>query len=74
MPKVLVTSGPGFLARLLNVRLLTAARDVRSAEESCRRVPEERATVDVREIPPNRGGSIIAADLDLGYENDLSVS
>jgi hypothetical protein len=32
-------------------------------EESPTRVPEEPATMDVREIQPSRGASIIAADL-----------
>ena len=63
MPKVLVTSRPGFFGRLVNLRLLRAAREVRRVEETPRRVPEGPTTLDVREIQ-NRGASIIAEDLD----------
>ena len=55
---------PGFFSRLANVRLLTATREVRGVEESRRRLPEEPATMNVREAQPNRGASIVAADLD----------
>jgi hypothetical protein len=55
---------PGFFSRLANVRLLTATREVRGVEESRRRLPEEPATMDVREVQPSRGASTIAAELD----------
>ena len=61
MSRILVTSRPGFFSLLANLRLLAAAREVRSTEESPTRVPEEPATMDVREIQPSRGTSIIAA-------------
>ena len=64
MSSVLATSGRGFFRRLADVRLLAAAREVLGMEESRTRVPEESGTMDVREIQPNRGPSIIAADLD----------
>ena len=63
MSRILVTSRPGFISRLANLRLLAAAREVRSMEESPTRVPEEPATMDVREIQLSRGASIIATDL-----------
>ena len=56
MSSVLATSGLGLFSRLANVRLLAATREVRGMEES--------RTIDGREIQPNRGASIIAADLD----------
>ena len=59
-----VRSRPGFFSRLANVRLLPAARELRSMEETPMRVPEEPATMGVREIQPSRGASIIAAGLD----------
>ena len=59
-----LTGVRGFFSRLANVRLLGATREVRGMEESRGRVPEEPATMDVREGQPNRGASIIAADLD----------
>jgi hypothetical protein len=37
---------------------------LKAMEESRTRVPEEPGTMDVREVQPNRGASIIAADLD----------
>jgi hypothetical protein len=64
MSRVLLTGGPGFFSRLANVRLLAATREVHGMEESRRRLPEEPATMDVREVQPSRGASLIAADLD----------
>jgi hypothetical protein len=64
MSRALLTSGPGFFSRLANVRLLPAVREVGRMEESPARVPEEPATMDVREVQPSRGASTIAADLD----------
>ena len=64
MSRVLLTGGPGFFSCLANVRLLAASREVRGMEESPTRVPQEPATMDVREVQPSRGASIIAADLD----------
>jgi hypothetical protein len=64
MSRVLLTGGPGLFSRLANVRLLAATREVRGMEESRRRLPEEPATMDVREVQPSRGASIVAADLD----------
>ena len=63
MSRVLATSGLGFFSRLASVRLLAAAREVRGMEESPTRVPEEPGTMDVRDVQPSRGASIIAADL-----------
>ena len=37
---------------------------LKAMEESRTRVPVEPGTMDVREVEPNRGASIIAADLD----------
>jgi hypothetical protein len=65
---------PGFFSRLANVRLLTATREVRGVEESRRRLPEEPATMDVREAQPNRGASIVAADLDHQAESQDAVA
>ena len=67
--RVLLTGGPGFFSRLANVGLLAAAREVRGMEESRTRVPKETGTMDVREVQPNRGASIIAADLDHDAES-----
>jgi hypothetical protein len=64
MRRGLLTGGPGFFSRFANVRLLAATRDVRGLEKSRTRVPEEPGTIDVREVQPNRGASIIAVDLD----------
>ena len=64
MSRGLVTGGPGFFSRLANVRFVAATRKVRGMEESRTRVPEEPGTMDAREIQPNRGASIVAADLD----------
>ena len=64
MSRVLLTSGPGFFSRLANVRLLAAVREVGSMEENPTRVPEEPATMAVREVQPSRGASTIAAALD----------
>jgi hypothetical protein len=64
MIRVLSTGGPGFFSRLANVRLLAATCEVLGMDESRKRVPEEPGTMDVREVQPNRGASIIAADLD----------
>jgi len=69
MSRILVTSRPGFFSLLANLRLLAATREVRGMEESRRRVPEEPATMDVREIQPSRGTSIIAAGLGHHAEN-----
>jgi len=69
MSRVLLTGRPGFFSRLANVRLLAATREVRGMEESRTRVPEEPGTMDVREGQPNRGASIIAADLDRHAES-----
>ena len=63
MSRILVTSRPGFLSRLANLRPLAAAREVRRVEESPTRALEEPATIDIRETEPSRGASIIAADL-----------
>jgi len=63
MSRILVTSRPGFFSLLANLRLRAAAREARSMEESSTRVPEEPATMDVREIQPTRRTSIIAAGL-----------
>ena len=62
--RVLLTGGPGFFSRLANVRLLAATRELRGMEESRTRVPMQHGTMDVREVQPNRGPSIVAADLD----------
>jgi hypothetical protein len=62
--RVLLTGGPGSFSRLANVRLLAAIRKLRGMEESRTRVPMEPGTMDVREVQPNRGASIIVADLD----------
>jgi hypothetical protein len=62
--RVLLTGGPGFFSRLTNVRLLAATRELRGMEESRTRVPMQHGTMDVREVHPNRGPSIVAADLD----------
>ena len=62
--RVLLTGRPGFFSRLANVRLLAATRELRGMEESRTRVPMEHGTMDVREVQPNRGPSIVAADLD----------
>jgi len=62
--RVLLTGGPGFFSRLANVRLLAATRELRGMEESRTRVPMQHGTKDVREVQPNRGPSIVAADLD----------
>jgi len=59
-----MTTGPGFFGRLVNVRLLHAAREVHRVEERPTRVPQEPETLDVREVQRNRGASIIAEDLD----------
>ena len=64
MRRVLLTGASGLVSRLANVRLLAATREVRGIEESLTRIPEEPGTMDVREVEPNRGASIIAADLD----------
>jgi len=52
--RVLLTGGPGFFSRFADVRLLADTREVRGMKE----------TIDVREVQPNRGTSIIAADRD----------
>ena len=62
--RVLLTGGPGFFSCLASVRLLAGIRDLRGMEESRTRVSMEPGTMDVREVQPNRGASIIAADLD----------
>ena len=62
MTRILVASRPGFFSRLANLRLLAVAREVRSMEESPARVPEEAATIVVREIQPSGGASIMVAD------------
>jgi len=61
---VILTGGAGFLSRLANVRLPAATREPRGMEETRTRVPMEPWTMDVREVRPNRGASIVAADLD----------
>ena len=61
--RVLLTGGPGFFSRLANVRLLAATRELRGMEQSRTRVPMQHGTRD-REVQPNRGPSIVAADLD----------
>ena len=63
MSRMLVTIGLGFFSRLANTRFLAAARQVRGTEESPTRVPDEPATIDVREVQPSRWASIVAADL-----------
>jgi len=68
MPKVRVTSGPGFLGRLVHFRLLTPSPEVRNLAESSGRVPDERATLDVPEIQPIRMASSTAEDLDCRAE------
>jgi len=55
--------GEEALSRLANAGLLAAAREVRGMEESRTRVPKEPGTMHVGEVQPNRGASIIAADL-----------
>jgi hypothetical protein len=62
--RVLLTGGSGFFSRLANVRLLAATRELRGIEESRTRVPMVYGTIDVREVQPNCGPSIVAADLD----------
>ena len=69
MSRILVTSRTGFFSRFANVRLLAATREVRGMEESRRRLPEEPATMDVREVQASRGASIVAADLDQHAES-----
>jgi hypothetical protein len=64
MPKVRVTSGPGFLGRLVHFQLLTPAPEVRNGAESSWRVPDDRAAVEVAEIQPTRTASSTAEDLD----------
>jgi hypothetical protein len=68
MPKVRVTSGPGFLGRLVRFPLLTPAPGVRNLAESSWRVPDEHATLGVSEIQPIRMASSIAEDLDYRAE------
>jgi hypothetical protein len=63
MSRILVTRRAGFFSLLANLRLRAAAREVRRMEEGPTRVPEEPATMDVREIQPTRGTSVIAAGL-----------
>jgi hypothetical protein len=72
--RVLLTGGPGFFSRLANVQLLAATRKLRGMEESRTRVPMEPGTMDVREVQPNRGASIIAADLDHDAESFDAVA
>jgi hypothetical protein len=62
--RVLLTGAPGFFSRVANVRLLAATRELRNIKESRTRVPMEHGTMDAREVQPNRGPSIVAADLD----------
>jgi hypothetical protein len=64
MPKVRVTSGAGFLGRLVHFRLLASAPEVRNLAEGSWRVPEERAALEVPEIQPTRTASSTAEDLD----------
>jgi hypothetical protein len=68
MPKVRVTSGPGFLGRLVHFRLLTSAPEVRNLAESSWRVADERAALGVPEIQPTRMASSTAEDLDYRAE------
>jgi hypothetical protein len=63
MPKVLSTSGPGFLGRLVNFRLLTPTSEVRRLAESPWPVPDERATLGAPEIQATRMASSTAEDL-----------
>ena len=63
MRRNFVTSRPGFFSRLANLRLVPAARERWSIEESATRVAEEPATLNVRQIQPTRGALIVAADL-----------
>ena len=69
MPKVLVTSRPGLLGRLVNFRLLSPAREVRSLAESRWRVLDQRATSGLRRIQPNHNASITTADPEHGAES-----
>jgi hypothetical protein len=68
MSSIFRTSWLGFFSRLANVRLLTAAREVRGTEESPTLV-QELATMEVREVQPSRGASIISTDLDRHAES-----
>jgi hypothetical protein len=52
--RVPLTGGLGFFSRFADVRVVADTREVRGMEE----------TIDVREVQPNRGPSIVAADLD----------
>ena len=61
MSTIHVTSRPGFFSGLANLRLLAAAHERRSTEDRPTGGPEEPATMDVRQIRPSRGASIIAA-------------
>jgi hypothetical protein len=66
MPKVFLTSRSGLLGRLVDFRLLSPAREMRSLVERSWQVPDQRATVGVREIQPRNMASITAADPDHG--------
>jgi hypothetical protein len=68
MPKVRVTSGAGFLVRLVHFRRLPPAPEVRNLSESPWRVPGEEATLGAPEIQPARMASSTAEDLDYGAE------
>jgi hypothetical protein len=74
MSRVLLTGEPGLFSRLANVRLLAATREVRGMEGSRRRLPEEPATMDVREVQPTGGASTIAADLDHHADSSDAVA
>jgi hypothetical protein len=68
MPKVSVTSVPGFLGRLAYFRLLTPVAEVRRLAEGSWRVPDERAPLGVPEIQPTRMPLSTADDLDYRAE------
>jgi hypothetical protein len=68
MSKVRVTSGPGFLVRLVHFRRLPPAPQVRNPAESSWRVPGERATLSAPAIQPTRMASSAAEGLDHGAE------
>jgi hypothetical protein len=68
MPKVPVTSGPGFLVRVVHFRRLPPAPEVRNLAESSWRVPGERATLGVPAVQPPRMASSTAEDRDYRAE------